>query len=907
MSGVNHTGLTPMLRQYFDLKEQADGAVLFFRMGDFYEIFGDDAAEIAPILDIVLTSRERGDQTKIPFCGVPHHSATSYWLRLVKRGYKVAIVEQLEEASPGKGLVRRGIVKIHTPGSIDELEGLERGEPNYLVSFAENPGVKSHAFCACDVSTGELRLGEVSEGELREYLAFFKPREVLVRRYARQATEVLCQAVFSDHSVRVDVLPEQTLKDEAAQTECWTKVFGQTTLKIQPCGDVRGGRALIVATLNYIESLHRSTGAFLRVLPLKNQEAMILSETALRDLEIFETARRRDTEGSLIRVIDRTLSPMGARRLRSSLAQPFAKERPILDRQEALTRMIAQGEGFLSLLRDQLRGTADLTRLATRLVSGSSGPAELGLIRETLSKASSLIPVLKNIETGQCELANVVVNLNAAQQVQAILQDALVDAPSALGGATGVFRRGYNDEFDRHVELAVSGQVKVEEYEHQLKQSSGITSLKVRDHKSFGLLIEVTKSNLSKVPASFIRRQTMTNCERFTTIELKELSERLSSAFDLAVAAEVNLYQQLLVNLRAHLPGLLAVAEAIATVDLLQSMAWIALKEDWTRPKIGRGVADLKIQSGRHPVVEKIVGRHQYTANHVEITKDRSHLLITGPNMAGKSTVMRQTAIMAILAQVGSYVPAAKAEVPLFDRIFTRVGAADDLSRGQSTFMVEMTEASEILRQASPQSLVILDEVGRGTSTTDGLAIAGAILEDLVERVGCYTMFATHYHELVELMAHHTSVKPMQTEVLERDHAQIVFTHRLIEGAAESSFGIEVARLAGVPDHVIDKARARLSIIPEVQQQLKETPAKPKAVTKVQRDLFGLAAETTASQEVFPLNSDANISAIVSRLEGVRIHRTTPLQALNILDELKRMLVPVHQRSLFGDEPTHPL
>lgn len=907
--------LTPMLRQYFELKEQAEGAVLFFRMGDFYEIFGTDAEEIAPKLDVVLTARERGDQTKIPFCGVPHHSATGYWLKLVKLGYKVAIVEQLEEAAPGKGLVKRGIVRVHTPGSIDELEGLDRDAPNYLLAHMELPNQDGHVVAVCDTSTGEFRLGNIPSDQLLSSIRHFKPREILVRRFAVPGLKTQLGPMIDEESIRIDILPEAPLKDEKSQQDLVQEIFGAKDLNGQPCGTIIGGTAIVAAVMTYIKSLYATTNQFLRVQPLRDNGTMILSDTAIRDLELFETARRRQTDGSLARVIDRTLSPMGSRTLRHALAHPFAVAAPIIARHEAIARLLTAGEAAITQLRDELKRSADLARLATRLAAGSASPLELSLIRDTLERAEALSPVLERMNGAGTALEGLSDSLKAGTNARKAIQSAIEDQPNMMGTGRGVFKKGFDAKLDELADLACSGESRVSAYEDKLRTETGISSLKIKEHKTFGLLIEVTKSNFGKVPSSFIRRQTMVNCERFATVELKELNDALMSACDLAISREAQMFRELVESLRGFRAEIMRVAHAIGELDMLQSFAWIALKEEWTRPTLQTtGKRRLNIKAGRHPVVEKFVGRHHFAANDISMSSDKSHLLITGPNMAGKSTVMRQTAILAILCQAGSYIPAKTSEMPIFDRIFTRVGAADDLSRGQSTFMVEMTEAAEILRQASDRSLVILDEVGRGTSTTDGLALASAILEDLVDRVGCFSLFATHYHELVAMMANRKSVRPVQTEVIEKDNREIVFTHRLIDGASGSSFGIEVARLAGVPAPVLQKARERLltleqfepsAVAPSITKIAASMVAPPPPkVTKVQRDLFGLEANSTKFQETPQVNylEQISMNRVVAKLEGVRLHKTTPLQALNILDELKRMLIPTAQRALFDDE-----
>jgi DNA mismatch repair protein MutS len=915
--------LTPMLRQYYEIKQTVGDAILFFRMGDFFEIFGEDAELIAPKLDVVLTAREKGDQTKIPFCGVPHHSAKGYWLKLVKLGYKVAICEQLEDAAEAKGLVKRGVTRVYSPGSLDDLEGLEQSEPNYLLAWMDVPGREEEVLAAIDVSTGEFRLGAIERGQLPRFVRQFRPSELLVRRFAQAPVQKSIESWMREHQLHIDFLPEAPLKDESLQRELLTAVFGVADLSKQPSGLVLAGGALVASVLTYFKSMNAATNQFMRIECLEEPDSIALSETVIRDLEIFETSRRRQTEGSLARVIDRTLSPMGARALRHALCHPLTKQASVAARHSAVGDLVNAGETELANLRAELKNAPDLARLSTRILAGSASPHELTLARTALLKANALSPRVLALAAEGSQLESIAAALVAAGDALAVLADVLIDQPEGLGTGRGVFRSGYDPFLDEKNQLAISGEERVARYEEDLRVKTGISSLKVRAHKSFGLLLEVTKSNISKVPASFIRRQTMTNGERYTTIELKELDDALASANEQAIQREQKLYQNLLETLKPHRDGLMIVARAIGELDLLQSFAWLALKENYTRPVLTDRPRRLTLKSCRHPVVEKFVGRHDFVPNDILMNESKSQILITGPNMAGKSTVMRQTAIAAILCQAGSWVPAHEAEMPIFDRVFTRVGASDDLSRGQSTFMVEMSEAAEILRHATNRSLVILDEVGRGTSTTDGLAIAASIIMDLADRLGCFTMFATHYHELVPMMAGRANVVPMQTQVIERADG-IVFSHRLVTGASASSFGIEVAKLAGVPGHVIEMAKRYLSEAEShqslqnqsPQNQTPQEPAVPEpprmgaqalaepsqSLSKVQKGLFGLVHEGGGDLPGLDTSGTPGLSRVVARLETVKIHRTTPLQALNILNELKSLLVPVQQRTLFDDE-----
>ena len=904
--------MTPMLRQFYDLKNKAEDAILFFRMGDFYEIFGDDAEEVAPKLDIIITSRERGDKQKILFCGVPHHSAQGYWLKLLSLGYKIAIADQIEDPSTAKGLVARDIVRVLTPGCIDELEGLSSDSQNYIFALWQDPKLKEWAMAVADVSTSELRLG--SAGSLEEVLkeiSLFRPKEILARGFQIPKLKEMFSASQSDQKMVFSPLPEAALRDEAEQNVMLSKLFGDKNLKSQPCGEVPGGKALLSALFVYLKSLKAPVDQFLSVRPIKEKDTMALSDIAIRDLEIFETARRRQSEGSLFRTVNATLTPMGGRLLRWSFSHPFSNDKSIQARHDAIDILLKEGETKLLALRGHLKMTADLSRIATRIQSRRASPIELGKVRSTLSGLLAIektIPRLSPIFNGISEAI-----LKTRPTFESLFSF-LKDEPGLMGQGSDVFKSGFDGLLDEKVMLARGGEGAILAYEEKLKLETGITSLKIKSHQSFGLLIEVTKSHLSKVPSHFIRRQTMVNCERFLTMELKELDETLASARDQAILREAVLFENVMTELTAFLPEIYALGEAVGELDLIQSFAWHALKHDFVRPTLNPKTG-LLLTGSRHPVVEHFLGRSKYVPNHIELTPDKKLLLITGPNMAGKSTVMRQVAVSAILCQIGAFVPAVKAHLPVFDQIFTRVGASDDLASGQSTFMVEMNEASLILRQATEKSLVILDEVGRGTSTQDGLAIASAILEDIAKRLQSWCLFATHYHELVPVAGQLAGVSLVKTEV-EQSNSGIQFTHRLIPGASESSFGIEVAKLAGMPEHVLNCAKLfletssqnesktashfSLTEMPHSSPEPVKKPLNPSLPADLERNV--LLGNTPPEGKL-----DDSLSDLISKLESLNLNRMTPLQALNQLAELKDLLRPqnhVKPRGLF-DLPAH--
>ncbi len=887
--------LTPMVRQFYEIKATAPDAILFFRMGDFYEIFGDDAEQVAPLLDLVLTSRERGDKTKLPFCGVPHHSARAYWLKLLKMGYRVAIADQLEDPAEAKGLVKRGIVQIMTPGCIEDLEGLEADQANYLTGLYEVPEDRSWILAALDTSTGEFRLGRIDRADLVPWVERLAPKEFVLRRFMQDEIQERLKSFCSTQKLSFGHLPEAVLRDAHEQKQLLKDHFAVTSLAELPCGHVPGGEELVAALLLYLQSLKSSTKQFLTIQPLAMHDRMLLDETVRRDLELFETVRRREAEGSLFKEINATKTPMGARLLRYDLGHPFLTREAICERQDAVTLLLDEARDILNDIQTLLKSCADIDRLTTRVLSGRAHPADLLMIRRSLHASFQLEHMIGKISLMKSPLlAALVGNLGAGKKIAHFLDRALQDDPAALGSLQ-IFRESYDATFDHMRELSQHGQEQIDAYEQKLRQETGINSLKIKEHKTYGLLIEITKSNLSKVPAGFLRRQTMVNNERFVTMELEELGESLASATEQAVNRELELFQQLLQEVGAQQQILRDVAGSLALLDVLQSFAHKAHKDRYVRPELAKN-GELYLKSCRHPVVERWVGQHAFMPNDVELSKKRKQLLITGPNMAGKSTVMRQTALAALLHQIGSFVPASQASMPLFDRIFTRVGAADDLSRGQSTFMVEMAEAASILRQATDKSLVILDEVGRGTSTQDGLAIAASILDYISKQVRCYALFATHYHELVPFSRSLHSVKVAQVEVLD-EKTSIRFTHRLVDGASGSSFGVEVAKLAGIPEPVIQAANHFLREPESLMLGGEKKSAKALPLAPAPLEAAFAEQEALVSKRV-----DHAIQTVLERLERVNILRTTPMQALAILDEIKGHLEQRATETLFSEE-----
>lgn len=847
--------MTPMMNQYFSIKSECPDAILFFRMGDFFEIFGDDAIEVAPKLDIVLTSRERGDQNRIKFCGVPHHSAANYWRKLVQLGYRVAIADQVEKPCPGKNLVARKIIKIFSPGCLDELEALESSQPNYTMAFYQDPQTSSWAVAACDISTGEFRVGQIEFEGFRSLLETYQPREILVRRFCRDwLKDVLFPKGVGDAApLFVDL-------DEAALREPMSDEFLEHSKGF--LASIGGGIPVASGMAAHLKSMKFGLARFLGIKPLFDEKTAVLDEITIRDLEIFETVRSRRTQTSLFAVMNSCLTPMGARFLRWSLARLQLDPQEILTRQQAIATLVDSGEECLTEIRQALKKIGDLERLSTRLAEGIAKPIEMYRIAIALASALELLEKLKSRGLVDVALTRQTARLALAHETyQQLSNSLLADNVGQLGKGSEVFRPGFDSELDRLNGLAGKGQEAIDEYEQDLKVKTSIASLKIKPHKTYGLLIDVTKSNLGRIPDYFIRRQTMVNSERFTTEDLLSLEETISSAHEQAIQREEVLYQNLSETLRQFHPQLREVSEAIALVDFFQSCAYKAVKRKWVCPQISD--AGINLRASRHPVVEEQLGAQNFIANDIELDQEQKFALLTGPNMAGKSTVMRQVAIAGVLCQIGSFIPAREAILPVFDQIYTRVGASDDLAAGISTFMAEMTECARILRRATGASLVILDEVGRGTSTEDGLGIALGIMENVVGSLGSWSFFATHYHDLVPLAKGLAGVKQLTTEVIDRD-GELVFTHRLISGAARSSFGLEVARRAGIPAHVVARAREFI-----------DGHAKPKSlVVEYQGD---------------------DIASLVTLVEAAVVEQFPQLDSANFLDALRKKILSAMQ------------
>ena len=861
--------ITPMMQQYLEIKEQNKDAILFFRLGDFYEMFNEDAKLASRELDLTLTTRDRGkpEEERVPMCGVPYHSCDGYIARLIAKGYKVAICEQTEDPAKAKGLVKRDIIRVITPGTVDSSM-LEGSRSNYICGLymdEERAGV-----CFCDITTGKTHATAFSGGDLNESVANelgrFHPVEAVVNdgAYGREALVSLLREKFG---CRVENYGERRFNLADAQRRAEGQ-FGKEAAAALPQGNPTALMAL-GGLLDYLYETQKTDLSHINSLEYYEQGRFLeLDLTARRNLELTETLRNKEKRGSLLWVLDKTKTAMGGRLLRSWLERPLLDLAAIDRRLSAVEALVGDTVGREELILS-LSGISDMERLIGRVVYGSAGGRDMASLRASLEKLPQVKAKLASFAAGR--LGELAASLDELQDVYQLLCQAIVDDPPFSVREGGFIRDGYDGEVDRLREILSGGKGVIAEVEAREREKTGIKSLKVGYNKVFGYYIEVSRSYYDQVPADYIRKQTLANCERFITQELKDLEHTVLTASDRVIALEYDLFTALREKVGAHMARIQATAAAVAELDTLCAFAAVASKNNYCRPTVDDGDV-IEIHDGRHPVVEQVLKGSLFVPNDTYMGRQESRVaIITGPNMAGKSTYMRQVALITLMAQVGSFVPARSARIGVVDRIFTRIGASDDLSAGQSTFMVEMTEVSDILKHATSRSLLILDEIGRGTSTFDGMSIARAVLEHCADRkkLGCKTLFATHYHELTELENTLPGVKNFNIAVKARGE-DIVFLRKIIPGGADRSYGIEVAKLAGLPESVVRRARA-------VLKELEESSGhRPQLLAAPQQDQVSLEALGEAE--------------VIDRLRRTQPDTLSPMEALNLLYELKQKL-----------------
>jgi len=867
---------TPLMQQYREIKHRHQNAILFFRMGEFYEMFYDDAETASRVLGLTLTSRNNGGASDVPLAGVPVKAAGEYVRRLVQQGFRVAICEQVEDPRVAKGVVRREVIETVTPGVAFSDDLLDGARNNFICGIVAGSGKREAGIgsegmvgvAAADVSTGEIRLITSTESELDALLARLAPREILIPTASR----------FPLPGSRALITERETWEfDEPLAREDLARQYN--VLSLDGLG-IDSTDALAVraagALLRYLRELQPSG---LKQLARPSVErpggVMPLDEMTRRNLELVESLRG-GAEGTLLSVLDRTATPMGARSLRQWVLAPLTDRAGVEARHAAVASFFGAAIAR-SALREALDDVRDIERLGAKAAAGRSMPRELRALGDSLAALPDVVRALDGIAVDG-RLGQIIADWDNATELADVLTSALVDRPPLAIGEEPTIATGVDSSLDELREIRDGGKDAIARIQSDERARTGISSLKVGFNKVFGYYIEVTRSNLHLVPPDYQRRQTITSGERFVTPGLKEYEERVLSAAERIETRERELFEELRRRAGDEITRLQSIARVVAELDVLSTLAEVAGREGYVRPTL-TDEYDLDIVAGRHPVVERMMPRDKFIPNDLRLTRDARIIILTGPNMAGKSTVLRQIGLIALMAQIGSFVPASAARLGIVDRIFTRVGASDNLVRGQSTFMVEMSETSAILHTATANSLVLLDEIGRGTATYDGVSIAWAVTEHLHERVGCKTVFATHYHELTQLADDLVALRNYNVAVREAGD-QILFLHRLQPGGADRSYGIEVGRLAGLPQSVITRARAVLAVLEG--EHLAGSSRAPSRAT---------SPSTAGAADQLGLFATAR-SPVVDKLKVVDVNAMTPLEALTMLaalaDEAKR-------------------
>ena len=873
--------LSPMMQQYVKTKEENQDCILFYRLGDFYEMFFDDALLASKELEITLTGKQCGLEERVPMCGVPYHAAEAYLNRLIDKGYKVAICEQVEDAGQSKGLVKREVVRIVTPGTNLNTQSLDETKNNYIMSVIYMD--EQYGVAIADITTGDCYVTEVDN-----------ERKLLDEIYKFGPAEIICNEAFGVSGIDVEDLQERMgiciypleawyFDDDLCQR---TLKDHFKTISLNGLGleDVHAGTLAAGALFQYLYETQKNSLAQMNKINVYSADKyMLIDSSSRRNLELVETLREKRKRGSLLWVLDKTKTAMGARLLRSMVEQPLIDKKEIDARLDAVDELNKQAM-VREELREYLNPIYDLERLVSKIGSNTANPRDLIAFKSSLY----MLPHIKNLlkEFDGKLLCGFYEDLDDLSDIYELVEKSIDDEPPLALKEGGIIRDGYRDDVDKFRHAKTEGKTWLSELEAEEKEKTEIRTLRIKYNKIFGYYFEVSNSFKNQVPEYFTRTQTLANAERYSTVRLKELESVILGAEDKLYALEHELFCEIRESIAKQIPRIQATAKVIANIDVFASLSLVAQRGNYTRPQMNeKGMIDIK--DGRHPVVEKMIKNDMFIPNDTYLDNNKSRIsIITGPNMAGKSTYMRQTALIVLMAQIGSFVPASKANIGIVDRIFTRVGASDDLASGQSTFMVEMTEVATILRNATANSLLILDEIGRGTSTFDGLSIAWAVIEHIsnTKLLGAKTLFATHYHELTELEGKLPGVNNYCIAVKEKGD-DIVFLRKIIKGGADKSYGIQVAKLAGVPSSIIERAKELVGelsdadIISTVKDLTEPRVAKAIPIHYDEVDLKQMS--------LFDTTSDDNILA---ELEAIDVSNLTPLEALKLIDKLQNKI-----------------
>ena len=868
--------MSPMMQEYCKTKEEYKDCILFYRLGDFYEMFFDDALLVSKELELTLTGKDCGLEERAPMCGIPFHAADTYINRLIERGHKVAICEQVEDPKKAKGLVKRAVIRVVTPGTTLDATSLDESKNNYLMSIVS---IADRFGCAiADITTGDCFLTEVPNSQkLVDEINKFSP------------AEIICNDSFFMSGVDTDDLKERLgicifsldawyFDDDTCRKEL-REHFHVTNLEGLGISDYDSGIIAAGALFLYLKETQKTAlSQMTTIRPYTAERYMLIDSSSRRNLELVETLREKQKRGSLLWVLDKTKTAMGARTLRSFVEQPLIDAEEINRRLEALEELNEK-----PMLRDEIREylnpVYDLERLVSRISFKSANPRDMVAFASSLEMIPYIKQVLKDFQAPI--LKEIYEDMDSLEDITDLIKHAIVDEPPLAQKDGGIIREGFNEDVDKFRSARTDGKKWLTELETKERERTGIKSLKIKYNRVFGYALEVTNTFKELVPENYIRKQTLANAERYITEELKNLENMILGAEDKLYALEYELFSNVRDKVGQEVIRIQRTAKAIAGLDVFASLALVAERNHYVRPKVNEG-GIIDIKGGRHPVVEQMIDNDMFIANDTYLDNTKKRIsIITGPNMAGKSTYIRQTALIVLMAQIGSFVPADKAVVGIVDRIFTRVGASDDLASGQSTFMVEMTEVANILRNATAKSLLILDEIGRGTSTFDGLAIAWAVIEHIsnTKLCGAKTLFATHYHELTELEGKLSGVTNYCIAVKEKGD-DIVFLRKIVKGGADKSYGIQVAKLAGVPDSVINRAKELVEELSDadITAAVKDL-ASPKKKPKVEMDM--------AQMSLFDTVQDNDI---IEELKGIDIGNLTPMEALNTLYNLQNKI-----------------
>ena len=876
--------LTPMMKQYMETKAQYQDCILFYRLGDFYEMFFDDALTASRELEITLTGKNCGQEERAPMCGVPYHAVESYLNKLVSKGYKVAICEQVEDPKTAKGIVKRDVVRIVTPGTNLDTQALDETRNNYImciVYIADRYGVS-----VSDITTGDYFVTEIPDSaKLMDEIYRFSPSEIICNE-AFYMSGMDLDGMKDRLGITIYSLDSWYFDDDVCRQKLLEHFqvtsFAGLGLADYDCGIISAG-----ALLQYLlETQKNSLSNLTHITPYAAGKYMMLDSSTRRNLELCETLREKQKRGSLLWVLDKTKTAMGARTLRKYVEQPLIDKKEIEKRLDAVAELkdsaISREE-----IREYLSPVYDLERLITRIAYGTANPRDLTAFRSSLEMLPHIRYILEEMQSEL--LKNIHDDMDPLEDLCTLVKDAIREEPPIAMKEGNIIRDGYNEEVDKLRRAKSDGKEWLAKLENDEREKTGIKNLRIKYNKVFGYYLEVTNSYKDMVPDYYTRKQTLANAERYITPELKELEDMILGAEDKLYALEYEIYSQVRDTIAGEIERIQKTAKAVAALDAFASLAVVAERNNYTRPKINeKGIIDIK--DGRHPVVERMIPNDMFIANDTYLD-DKKHRIsiITGPNMAGKSTYMRQTALIALMAQIGSFVPAKSANIGLSDRIFTRVGASDDLASGQSTFMVEMTEVANILRNATSKSLLILDEIGRGTSTFDGLSIAWAVVEYISDSrlLGAKTLFATHYHELTELEGKISNVNNYCIAVKEKGD-DIVFLRKIVKGGADKSYGIQVAKLAGVPDLVIERAKEIVEELSDEDVTAKVSEIAVRERSEKKRPKVKIYDEVDIAQmSLFDTVKDDDV---LEELKNLDVGNMTPIDALNTIYRLQNKL-----------------